>query len=91
MRGCFKLLNERGLPLEILLEALEKNNSVVDWNDLIQAALASGWTPQGLLARIEEAVYDVYEFSREEILMRARYLTAQVVCELIQEKADESN
>jgi hypothetical protein len=72
------------MPLPILLDVLEQNKCVLDWNDLIQSALLTGWTPKALLSRIEEAVYDVFEeSSRKEVLTKVHHLTAQVVREII--------
>lgn len=56
----FKYVGTHGLPLEVVLETLKKNNMVIDWMNYATDALREGHNPRTIKARILEAVGDVY-------------------------------
>jgi hypothetical protein len=68
VRGVFPLFSSlTGLPLDIILEVLKKNNMIVDWLNFFDQSIKEGWKPQRTINKIREAVSEVYgqEFSKE--------------------------
>jgi len=83
MGGMFKLVNEHGVPLSILLFKLDESGCVLDWQDFVQDALEAGWTIKGLTSRVEEALIDssYNKISRDEILSRLKLLVVKLYAE----------
>ena len=70
VQGMFPIVSSTiGLPLEMLLPDLEKNNMVIDWVDFYQEALRSGWTEKTTIIKIETAVGDYFgtEYKQEVV------------------------
>ena len=74
-RGCFKLVNERGIALEQLLEELQLRNAVLDWEGFVTDALKAGWTLRGISTRINDALLDSPD--RQQILALIPLLLAR--------------
>lgn len=73
MGGVFRFYDEKGLPLEILLQAFEDRELVVDWKSFCDDALEAGWEWKTILSRIEEPIKDVYgKHTFDEILKRIK-------------------
>ncbi len=60
MRGMFKFVGTYGLPLEVVIDFLNKRNITIDWVDYCTDALKDGHNPSTIKARILEAVGDVF-------------------------------
>ena len=60
--GIFKMVSSTiGLPLEFLLEIIDKNNMVISWTHFIEESLKSGWKWKTIENRIEYSVKEVYD------------------------------
>jgi len=72
VQGLFPIMSSiLGLPLEILLEILKKNNMVIDWIDFYNGSVQNGWKYKTLRVRVSSGVLEIYgrEY-RDEILKR---------------------
>ena len=56
----FGLVDSRGLPLEVVLVALEREGLVPDWVGFWERSRRVGWRPSGTRLRLETAIKDVY-------------------------------
>lgn len=70
----FKLVESVGLPLDIILLELEKENIIIDWIQFYETGLKSNWTSKKIFEKIEVALIDVGNKGRAlEILKRLKY------------------
>jgi hypothetical protein len=53
-------METRGLPLEIILMSLNKENYVIDWIDFVNTSIEHNWKIKGTLIKIENSLIDVY-------------------------------
>lgn len=60
MGGVFALYDTHGLPLEVAFEALRERGMVPSWVEFFDDARAAGWPYRRVLARLSEALGDVY-------------------------------
>ena len=82
IRGAFKYVNEHGIPLDVLLSVLEKNNSVIDWSDFLEEAVSTGWNLNTIVTRVTEAVSDSYDRdSGDEIIKRIKLTLLKLIDE----------
>ena len=58
--GMYLYSQSHGLPLDVILSWLHGRDQVMDWVDYMRSALDHGEKIDGLVARIEAAVSDVY-------------------------------
>ena len=58
--GLFKVRDTHGYPLECILEQLQSNNLVVDWEDYAQCAKTAGWSQSKVFNEIYYACREVY-------------------------------
>jgi len=70
--GVFENVSSRlGVPLEFLLDVLDRNGMVVDWIRYYEDSLKSGWSYKTLRLRLDSALGDVYgPKHRDEVLKR---------------------
>lgn len=60
-----------GVPLEFLLEILQKQNMVVDWIQFYEDSVKHGWSYKTTRLRIDSSVGDIYGSEyREEVLKK---------------------
>jgi hypothetical protein len=60
-----------GLPLEMLLPLLEKNNMVIDWIDFYNCSIKGGWSQKTTLMKIKTALGDCFGSQyKKEVLKR---------------------
>lgn len=72
MSGVFRAMSSTtGLPLEIILDILKKNNMVVSWKDFIDSSLKEGWKWKTITERISYSVNEIYGARYRDIIMRA--------------------
>jgi hypothetical protein len=69
----------RGLPLEIMIEELEKQDCLVDWIDFYEASLRAFWQPETTLKKIEVALNETIgkEYGEQVILRLKRYMASK--------------
>lgn len=61
VKGIFLISSSiTGLPLDNIIQLLEKQNMVVDWIDYYEESLKYGWSTKTSLNRIETAVGDYF-------------------------------
>lgn len=60
INNVFKMYNSYGLPLNTLFEVLDMNNYIPCWITFNEDALKAGWTQKTIIARLEDAILDVY-------------------------------
>lgn len=65
--GCFRLVDEQGLPLEEVVILLRDRNYMMDWLDFYDRAIEHGWRRDRVILRMVSAVGDAYgpEFQAE--------------------------
>ncbi len=56
----FKMVETRGVPLEIALDALNELNVVPDWMSFINQSVKCDWNLERTLLKLEVAIKDVY-------------------------------
>lgn len=74
--GGFRLVDERGLGLETLVDSLHLRGDMLDWMDFFDSAMRQGWKPKRTFKKLATVVGSVYgrEFREEwEKRMLAHY------------------
>lgn len=56
--GTFPLVNSEGIPLDVLVGALDEKSLVVDWLDFMIDAVYTGWNPKTTKTKIVSACSD---------------------------------
>jgi hypothetical protein len=60
-----------GIPLEYLLEILNRNNMIVSWIDFYNSSVKYGWKYKTTKERISTSVGDIYgQEYRDEVLKK---------------------
>jgi hypothetical protein len=71
IKGIYFVVSSIGLPLENVLEILQKENMVVDWLDYYDNVLNHGSKSSRIMERIHNSVNDIYgKDVGEEIIKR---------------------
>lgn len=84
IKGGFKLVNEAGIPMEMLLETLKEQNLVLDWEDFCREALNAEWRIKTIISKMEEAILDIYgPTERPEFMLRLKLMLGKVAMELL--------
>ncbi|MDB4278125.1 hypothetical protein N9917_00745 [Deltaproteobacteria bacterium] len=60
MGGTFRFVDEKGIPLEVVVERLHDNGLMMDWLDFHRDSVEQGWPSKRTIGRLREAVGDVY-------------------------------
>ena len=60
MSGIFKVYNTIGLPLDVIVEALDQTGCVVDWEDFYVEARRCKMSHEAIMVRMEDAMSDVF-------------------------------
>jgi len=58
-----------GLPLEFVLDVLDKHGMVVDWVRFYDDSVKSGWSYKTLRLRVDSSVGDVYGTRYRDIVL----------------------
>jgi len=58
--GCFRFIDERGVPIEVLISIINDRGGVVDWLDFWSSAMKQGWKPDRTFIKLRRAVTDIY-------------------------------
>ena len=58
--GVFRVYETLGIPLEIILDELNKNNLQISWMDFIQESMNAGRKKEKVLATCKSAICEVY-------------------------------
>lgn len=58
-KRLFTLVDQEGLPLDIILEILKNNNITPNWYEFLQVAVKH-WKPSTIYSKTSEAVKEVY-------------------------------
>ena len=65
------MVSSMGIPLEILLEIMDKKGLVVDWVDFWDESLKGGWKEKTTINKIETAVEEIHGSKyRREVMKR---------------------
>jgi hypothetical protein len=79
LSGGFKLINEAGIPIEMLLDVLKSHGYVLNWEDFVTEALLADWRIKSIISKLEEATLDIYEpEQRAEFMTRLKILVAKI-------------
>jgi hypothetical protein len=75
LSGVFRIVSSlTGLPLEIVLDQLDKKGMVVNWLDYFYDSVDSGMKPERVIERIRNAVGDVHGTDvGNEVIQRLKY------------------
>lgn len=75
VQGIFQISSSyTGLPLEIILDQLLKQNIIIDWLDYYLVAVESGMKPDRILLRIKNSIGDVQGSTiAEETIKQLKY------------------
>ena len=79
LKGVFQITASLiGLPLEVVLDMLEKQRLIVDWLDYYREAVRSGMRSERVIERVSNAVGDVLgpEVSKEVVKRLKIYIGA---------------
>lgn len=57
--GLFPLVSSEGIPLEVVIQQLDKEGRVPDWYGFWKDAMSSGWNPGSTVTKIESSVGEV--------------------------------
>lgn len=70
----FKLVESRGVPLEIIVDYLDSQNMIVDWMDFYERSQKCNWNIKTTLNKIEVSLIDTHgkEYT-EEVMKRLKY------------------
>lgn len=60
LKGTFKFVDTYGLPLDLMIDAMDQRGYMVDWVDFIEESKEKGWPLHRTTHRLQEAVSDVY-------------------------------
>lgn len=77
VQGVFEIFSSlTGLPLDIILLQLDKNNMIVDWIDFYEESIKGGWKNKTTFNKIETVIGDYYgpEYKKEVIKRLTFYL-----------------
>ena len=76
VQGMFDLMSSvLGLPLEYMLDILNKNNMVVDWVDFYKCSVKHCWSYKTLRNKIDVALFEIYgKEYRDSVLMRLDFI-----------------
>ena len=75
VQGVFQITSSIGLPLEIILDTLTKQNMIIDWVDFIKTSLEKGSKLNTILYRVESAIGDCLgPLYKEEVMKRIKFL-----------------
>ena len=58
--GVFELISTHGIPLDVVLEILDRHGMIVDWLEFYRRSLDEGWNPTTTFNKIEASVLDIY-------------------------------
>lgn len=77
--NVFIQCESRGLPLEIMIDELEKQNCLIDWIDFYESSLEACWQPETTLKKIEIALNETIgkKCSEQVILRLKRYMASK--------------
>lgn len=77
--GCFRFVDEQGIPFDFLVDRLDQHGMMPDWLDFYRDAMKKGWRHDRTMSRLREVVGDVYgpEF-REEWEKRMLHVLSQL-------------
>ncbi len=58
--GVFPIYSSIGLPLQDIVDTLNQNDMLVDWQDFYHRAIKEGWKSGRTFIKIREAVGDIF-------------------------------
>jgi len=56
----FRMVETYGIPLDIVVLFLDQRGIVPDWLHFYEMGVKSGWKPEGIVSKLDEAIVDVY-------------------------------
>ena len=66
----FAAYNSRGIPLEIIFEALRRNDSIPCWVSFYKDARGCGWKDDKILTTVEQVLRDIGHPLADEVVAR---------------------
>jgi len=74
--GVFSLLETHGIPLDVLVEVIDRQGALIDWVDFYEASQQSNWKTRTALMKIESAVSEVLgeDYCNEVMLRLQNYI-----------------
>ena len=71
--NIFQVTSTIGLPLEIIVDVLNKRDMIINWQDFLNCSIASGARLDTTLNKIENAIGDVFGSKyKEEVMSRLK-------------------
>ena len=58
--GVFRFYESTGLPLDVMLDCLKKNNIIPDWLTFYVEVLRAGMQHDRIISKLDEAIHDIY-------------------------------
>lgn len=78
----FKLIDSHGLPLDMIIDTCDDNNSSIKWVEFIQAAWEHGWLSYQVYEKIKHSLDESINFSHnEEVKNSILYSTMLFICQ----------
>lgn len=71
LAGVYKTIETYGVPLDILLTGLQTQNAIPCWMSFYREAIAAGMKHERILAKLDEALSDVYGASFRDFVVKA--------------------
>jgi hypothetical protein len=78
LKGIFEFSSTTGLPLEMIIDQLTKQNMIIDWLDYYNKSIQSGIKKNRVIEKIRNAIGDVLGSSHgEETIKRLKEIMGQ--------------
>lgn len=68
--GFFTMVDEKGVPLTIVLDYLNENELIPDWIDFLQETIKSNWNIKSTQEKISQSCFEVYGSEHRDVVMK---------------------
>jgi hypothetical protein len=72
IKGIGKFIDCIGLPLQFVIDELNKNNCLVDWIDFIEYSIDKNWNILQTMSKIEESLIDSDKTYKETVIYKLK-------------------
>lgn len=68
--GFFTMIDEKGVPLTVVLDYFNENDLIPNWIDFLQETVKSNWNASSTLEKINEACFEIYGANHRDIVIK---------------------